>query len=46
VDAGFAAETIAGGKGQFDVIADGELVFSKHELDRFPKDGEIVDLLG
>ena len=46
VDAGFAAETIPGSKGQFDVIADGELVFSKHQLERFPEDGEIVDLLG
>jgi Rdx family len=46
IDAGFAAETIPGGRGQFDVIADGELVFSKHELERFPEDGEIVGLLG
>jgi len=27
------------------VIADGELVFSKHELQRFPEDGEILGLL-
>jgi hypothetical protein len=34
-----------GGNGQFDVIAGGELVFSKHELDRFPVDGEILELV-
>ena len=34
-----------GGKGQFDVVADGSLVFSKHELGRFPDDGEIASLL-
>jgi Rdx family len=45
VDAGLAAEAISGGKGQFDVIANGELVFSKHELERFPEDGEILGLL-
>jgi hypothetical protein len=27
------------------VIADGDLVFSKHELERFPEDGEILGLL-
>jgi hypothetical protein len=43
---GHDAEAIAGGKGQFDVIADGALVFSKHELERFPEDGEILGLLG
>jgi hypothetical protein len=46
---GFDAEAIAGGKGQFDVIAQfdviGELVFSKQELGRFPEDGEILELL-
>ena len=42
---GFDAEPIAGGKGQFDVTADGELVFSKHELERFPEEGEILRLL-
>jgi hypothetical protein len=44
-EAGFAAETIPGGKGQFDVVANGELVFSKHHLERFPEDGEILELL-
>jgi hypothetical protein len=42
---GLDAEAIAGGKGQFDVFADGRPVFSKHELGRFPEDGEVLALL-
>jgi predicted Rdx family selenoprotein len=42
---GLEAEPIPGGKGQFDVIDDGTLVFSKHELGRFPEDGEVKTLL-
>jgi hypothetical protein len=34
-----------GGKGQFDVVADGELLFSKHESGRFPEHVEIRALL-
>jgi hypothetical protein len=34
-----------GGKGQFDVIADGELVFSKQELGRHAEPGEVLGLL-
>ena len=36
---------IPGGTGQFDVLADGRLVFSKQELGRFPDDGEVRALL-
>jgi selT/selW/selH-like putative selenoprotein len=43
--AGHGAVATPGGKGQFDVVADGELVFSKHELGRFPEEGEILRLL-
>jgi predicted Rdx family selenoprotein len=39
------ASVTPGGKGQFDVVRDGELVFSKHELGRFPDGGEILGLL-
>ena len=39
------ATLIRGGKGIFDVRVDGDLVFSKHELGRFPNDGEVADLL-
>lgn len=40
------AEATPGGNGQFDVLADGDLVFSKRAAGRFPEDGEIVRLLG
>jgi predicted Rdx family selenoprotein len=40
------AKTTPGGNGQFDVLADGDLVFSKHASGRFPEDGEILKLLG
>jgi hypothetical protein len=43
--AGHGAIATPGGTGQFDVVADGELVFSKHEIGRFPEDGEILGLL-
>jgi predicted Rdx family selenoprotein len=42
---GIAATALPGGKGQFDVIRDGDLVFSKHETGRFPEDGEILTAL-
>lgn len=35
----------AGAEAQFDVVADGETVFSKQQLDRFPEPGEIAALL-
>jgi selenoprotein W-related protein len=31
--------------GVFEVDADGKLIFSKKQLDRFPEDGEILRLL-
>jgi hypothetical protein len=40
------AEFEAGGKGQFDVLSDGEVVFSKQEAGRFPDHAEIRGLLG
>jgi selenoprotein W-related protein len=42
---GYGAETIAGSGGQFDVVADGELVFSKKQAGRFPDEGEVLRLL-
>jgi len=33
-----------GGDSVFDVRVDGDLVFSKHELGRLAKDGEVLDL--
>jgi selT/selW/selH-like putative selenoprotein len=35
-----------GGRGQFDVLADGDLVWSKQDRGRFPEDEEIVAALG
>jgi selT/selW/selH-like putative selenoprotein len=40
-----AATDIPGGKGQFDVIRDGEMVFSKHQTGRFPEHAEILAAL-
>ncbi|MAE95276.1 MAG: hypothetical protein CL910_11500 [Deltaproteobacteria bacterium] len=34
-----------GDGGIYDVVADGELVYSKHDTGCFPEDQEIVDLL-
>jgi len=42
---GIDATVTPGGRGQFDVFANGRRVFSKHELGRFPEDGEIPALL-
>jgi predicted Rdx family selenoprotein len=43
---GVDAAAIAGGKGQFDVLRDGELVYSKRETGRFPDEDEIASLVG
>jgi predicted Rdx family selenoprotein len=43
---GVDAKAIAGDKGQFDVVRDGEVVFSKHETGRFPDEAEIASLVG
>jgi hypothetical protein len=44
-DQGFDATIAAGHSGQFDVLADGALVFSKERVDRFPEPGEVLGLL-
>jgi predicted Rdx family selenoprotein len=43
---GVEASATPGGKGQFDVVRDGDLVFSKHAVGRFPGEGEIERLVG
>jgi predicted Rdx family selenoprotein len=43
---GVDAKVTPGGKGQFDVLRDGELVYSKHETGRFPGEAEIASLVG
>jgi len=42
---GFPASVVEGAQSQFDVIADGELVFSKQREGRFPEEAEVVALL-
>ena len=43
---GVAATAVPGGKGQFDVLADGRVVFSKQAEGRFPDPDEILAQLG
>ena len=38
-------ELIKGKGGVFEVAVNGELLFSKKKLDRFPEDGEVVELI-
>ena len=40
---GINAELIQSGGGVFEVVADGELVFSKKKLGRFPEHQEVFD---
>jgi selT/selW/selH-like putative selenoprotein len=42
---GIDASDIPGGKGQFDVMRDGVMVFSKQESGRFPEHDEILAAL-
>jgi selenoprotein W-related protein len=41
-ETGVESELICGGGGIFDVIVDGDMIFSKHESDRFPEPDEIL----
>jgi Rdx family len=41
---GEEAEIKAGSTGQFDVVVDGEVIFSKAKAGRFPVEGEVEDL--
>jgi predicted Rdx family selenoprotein len=40
------AEIISGEKSQFDVVAEGNLIFSKEQQGRFPESDEIIRALG
>jgi predicted Rdx family selenoprotein len=44
-EAGHEASIEEGGKGQYDVLADGELAFSKQQQGRFPDAREVLSLL-
>ena len=43
---GVDATAIPGRSGQFDILRDGELLFSKHSEHRFPGEGEVERLVG
>ena len=40
---GIEATLIKGGSGQFEVVLDGNLIFSKKQLGRFPEPSEILE---
>jgi selT/selW/selH-like putative selenoprotein len=43
---GLKIELKRGSGGIFDVIKDGKLIYSKANENRFPRDGEIAELVG
>ena len=43
---GVDATATPGRSGQFDILRDGELLFSKHAEHRFPGEAEVVSLVG
>lgn len=43
---GHEAHPVEGAKSQYDVVADGTIVFSKQREGRFPEDDEILRALG
>ena len=45
-ETGVESELICGAGGVFDVVVDGERIFSKRESNRFPEAGEILERLG
>ena len=42
---GVPASIVEGAKSQFDVLSEGELVFSKQRVGRFPEEDEVLGLL-
>ena len=42
---GVVAELIESSGGVFEVTVNGDLIFSKKSLDRFPEDNEIINLV-
>jgi hypothetical protein len=44
-ESGIDAAAREGRKSQYDVVADGELIFSKQSEGRWPDDGEVLRLL-
>ena len=44
-DLAIDVELVAGDKGIFDVMVDGQMVFSKYDTGRFPEPGEVTKLI-
>ena len=42
---GFSSKLIESGGGVFEIKANGHLIFSKKQLERFPNSGEIVQFI-
>ena len=42
---GIESELVKGDAGVFDVEVDGELLFSKHALGRYPEEDEVIEAL-
>jgi selenoprotein W-related protein len=42
---GIESDLVASGGGVFEISVGGKLIFSKRSLGRFPRDGEVVELL-
>jgi hypothetical protein len=42
---GIPAEIVEGAKSQYDVLSDGQLLFSKQREGRFPEEDEVLELL-
>jgi len=40
-----SSELVASGGGVFEVTIDGQTIFSKRSLGRFPDDGEVIELI-
>ncbi len=45
METGIAARATPGNKSQFDVLADGRVVFSKQQTGRFPEYDEVLEAL-
>jgi selT/selW/selH-like putative selenoprotein len=42
---GIDAELLVGGRGVFDVVVDGSVIFSKHSAGRFPDEAGLVETI-
>jgi selenoprotein W-related protein len=42
---GVEPQLVKGDDGVFDVVADGQMVFSKHQTGRFPEEEEVLEAL-